>query len=241
MLYGQSYHKKFNEYARSLFEEVVRKVGWSKKQNEEHETLLLRTIVLYALGANGDKETIKRARRLFDQGKNIDADLRGVVYRLVAENGDRNDYDKLMKLYRQSPLAEEKDRVLRAICSFKQEELLEKTLKFAFSDEARDQDLLKAFAFVWNNPAGRRLAFEYLKKKWPFIVEKFGGGHLFSRFVSPIDSFVTMEEADEVEIFFKKNTAPGIERTVAQALEQIRSNAAWLERDSGKIKKFLQK
>ena len=240
LLYGQKYHGLFEKYARSLFENIVKRVGWSKKKNENYNHTLLRAIVIYALGKSGDKKTIARAQKLFGQEKYIDPDLRGVVYRLVAENGDAKYYGKLLKLYKKTTFAEEKDRALRALCSFKQKELLKKTLDFAFSDEARDQDLIKAFAFVWSNPVGGKLAFEYLKKKWTFIVEKFGGGHLFSRFITPLENLVKYEDALEVESFFKENEASGIERTVTQTVEQIRSNAAWLERDKSKIEKFLK-
>ena len=123
---------------------------------------------------------------------------------------------------------------------FKDKKLLNKALDFSLSKQAKSQDILKTISFVWANPWGRKVAFDYLKNHWSIILKKFEGGHLFSRFVMPAGNFVTKEEAREVEKFFKKNFVSGIERTVAQVLEQIRSNAAWLARDKSKIKKFLK-
>ncbi len=244
LLHGESYYGTFMKYSRELFREVTTNIGWTKKRGEAYDRTLLRSSVIYVLGTSGDSNIITRAREMFEkvykENFAIDADLRGVVYRLIAENGTEEDYGKLTKMHKKTTLSEEKDRILRALCSFKQEDLLKKTFDFSFSEAGRDQDLVKTFVFIFANAYGKKVAWETLQKNWPFIKTKFGGGHLFSRFVSPIENFTTNAQADEVESFFKKNTAPGIERTTAQALEQIRSNAAWLSRDSKKISEFLK-
>ena len=71
------------------------------------------------------------------------------------------------------------------------------------------------------------------------IVEKYAGGHLYNRFVKPFGSFVTETDAKDIETFFKTHESKGLERTLLQVTEQIRSNAAWLERDKEKIENFL--
>jgi puromycin-sensitive aminopeptidase len=42
-----------------------------------------------------------------------------------------------------------------------------------------------------------------------------------------------------VEAFFRENPMPGTERSVAQALETVRLNVAWLERDRAAVQEFL--
>lgn len=244
ILYGQDSHEPFRKYSRDLFSKIAKEVGWSKKRNETYQRTLLRSTILYILGASGDKKTIAQAQKLFNdvtfKSIKIDADIRGVVYRLVAENGGLREFNNLMSIYDNTSLAEEKDRVLRAICSFKDKKILEKVFEFALSDKARAQDLVKAFVFISANPAARDFAWKKLQENWQDIRAKFGGGHLFSRFVSPLDSLVTEEDAKAVELFFKLNPAEGLSRTVAQVVEQIRSNAAWLKRDGKNIKTFVE-
>lgn len=46
--------------------------------------------------------------------------------------------------------------------------------------------------------------------------------------------------ANQVELFSKSHKVLGMERTIDQAVEKIRVNAAWLERDSQVIKSFLK-
>lgn len=55
------------------------------------------------------------------------------------------------------------------------------------------------------------------------------------------ENFVTEERAIEVTEFFAKHEFPGTERTVSQAVETIRLNAAWLQRDSKAVKEYLLK
>ncbi len=243
ILFNTPLYEPFRKYSQEIFKGIVERVGWNKKPNEIYSETLLRSSVIYSLGTSGDKETIDKAKNIFEKfykkNTKLDSDLKGVVYNLVAENGTESEYKKFMQLYNKTSFQEEKDRILRALCMFKNKKLLNKTLDFSLSEQAKSQDILKTISFTWSNVWGREIAFEYLKNHWSEILKKFEGGHLFSRFVVPAGNFVREEEAEEVEKFFKKNSVPGIERTVAQVLEQIRSNAAWYKRDRKKIEEFL--
>lgn len=54
------------------------------------------------------------------------------------------------------------------------------------------------------------------------------------------ENFASIEKAEEVENFFKKNGCVGAERTIQQACETIRLNASWLKRDLEKLHSFLK-
>lgn len=56
-----------------------------------------------------------------------------------------------------------------------------------------------------------------------------------------IENFASEEKAQEVEDFFKNKQFPGSERTVSQAIETIRLNAAWLNRDLDTLTEYLSK
>jgi puromycin-sensitive aminopeptidase len=242
LLNGEKVYDDFRIFARGVLKEIASHVGWDKKRGESHELTLLRSAVLYGLGALGDKITIQKAQSLFKAIMNIkiDSDLRSFVYALVAENGGKKEYEVFEKIYMTAPSEEEKDRALRAMASFKDEALLKKTLALAFSPDVRSQDAFKAVSLLSGNPYGIAIAWGYVKEEWSSIVEKFAGGHLFARFISPFSKFKTKKQADELEKFFKKNNASGIERTVAQAVEKIRANDALLRRDIKRIELFLK-
>lgn len=243
LLYGKEIYEDFRMYACYVLKKIGKEVGWSKKKNEKHEDTLLRSAILLALGSFGDKATIEKARERFakfQKDRILESDLRATVFVLTAENGTKKDFDFFMKFYKDSPSEEEKDRAMRALCSFSDPRLLRIVLDYAFTEEVRAQDAFKTIYFLANNPAGRDIAWSYVKENWETIVRRFEGSNLFARFISPFSRFITTDEAKDVENFFKKHAVLGIERTVAQTIEKIRSNADLLNRDLPKIVSFLK-
>lgn len=239
LLFGTPEYETFKGFTVSLFSEIGEKVGWEKKVKEPHSTTLLRSVVLGVLGRNGEGKTIKKASTLFKQ-KTMDADLKTLVYSLAAENGGEKEFKHFMKRYKEEKFQEEKDRILRALCSFTDKQILQKVLDFGFSEDVKAQDSFKVMAMVLGNPYGRALAWKKLQKEWNGIVKKYGGGHLYNRFVKPLSVFTSEADAKAIETFFKSHESKGLERTIAQVTEQIRSNAEWLKRDNAKIKEFLE-
>lgn len=241
----ENYYDQYKAFCRNILKSIATKIGWEKEPQESHSRTLLRGVVLFAYGANGDGNTIQKAREIFKEiliGKSkIDSDLRGIVYNLVAENGGDKEYLQFKSLYAVTPFQEEKDRIFRALCSFRDKTLLKKSLEMAFSDQMRAQDRFKAISFIWANPAGQDLAWEYIQNNWELITKMFAGGHLYARFIQPAVHFVDDAKALEIENYFKNHSSVGLERTIAQVVEQIRANALWLKRDGDKISAFLRR
>lgn len=243
LLHQKGLDKEFSVFSKDLLEKISSRVGWSKSKKESQEETLLRSTILYAFGTFGDKKTIERAKQVFSSyvgGKKVDPDLKGVSFTLSAENGGKSEFDKFLDIYMSANSEEEKDRALRALCSFKDKSLLKKILTIGFSKDVRAQDAFKVVYLLTSNPYAIDLTWLYIKEHWEDVVNRFAGGHLFSRFVSPFSRFTTFEKAQELDEFFKRNKRVGLERTVAQTVEKIRSNALLLERDLLMIKDLLK-
>lgn len=245
LIFKENFYAEYKSFCRKILKPIATKIGWNKEPQESHSRTLLRQVVISAYGAYGDGNTIQKAREIFKEIiagiSKIDPDLRGVVYNLVAENGEEKEYAELKELHDKTPFQEEKDRIFRALCLFQDINLLNKTLKFAFSEETRAQDRFKAVSFIWGNHIGQDLAWGFVMKNWESITKTFAGGHLYARFIKPAVFFTDSKKAEEIEEFFKNNPSVGLERTIAQVTEQIRANALWLTRDKTKISAFLQK
>lgn len=246
LLAHESWYEDFRVYGRQLYGLIAQKVGWEGKKNEKHTNALLRGMVLYRLGSFGDKETIKKAQSLLNPraggaGKKIDPNLRGVVYNLVAENGGVTAFNTLLTMYKKEDNQQEKDRIGRALGLFTQKALLKKTLAFSVSKDVRYQNTLGIIASVWGNPYGRYLAWEFVKKNWQMLKKRYAGGHYFTRVFGPASDFSKKSDAQDIQAFIKKNPVPEAARTIAQSLEQINANVAWLTRDKNAIRSFLLK
>ncbi len=192
-------------------------------------------------GIYTNKSHGSRIKSGMTQSVKIDPDLRGVVYNMVAENGGQSEWNSLVKMYKEEDNQQEKDRIGRSLGLFKQKNLLQKTLEFAISKHVRFQNSLQLVASVWSNPSGRYLAWEFVKKNWKLLKERYAGGHYFTRVFQPAGEFTKVSDAHDIEEFVKINPVPEAKRTIAQVLEQIYANIEWLKRDKQKIKSFLQK
>ena len=239
LLSYENFYNNYKSYNRYIYGRIAAKMGWEPKIEEKHTDSLLRAIVLYKLGKYGDVGVLQKAQQLFKKG-NIDPDLRGVVYNLVAANGGELEFNKLVQMYKEEDSEQEKDRIGRALGQFREKALLKKTLDFSISKYVRYQSALQIISAVWNNPEGRYLAWEFIKDHWKLLKERYAGGHYFTRVFGPAGEFTKVSDAKDIEKFVAKNPVPEAKRTIAQALEQIYSNVEWLKRDGKKIENFLK-
>ena len=234
LLADEECHGAFELFARGLFLGVSKRVGWDARPGEGHLDALLRSIVLGQVGAYGDTEFQKQAserfQRYLEDPASVHPNIRGVVFNLVGQTGDRSSYDTLWDAERRAPLQEEKIRLLQALTRFQQPDLLQITLERSLSSEVRSQDTITVVTGVASNLAGRDLAWEFLKARWTDLDRRYGGGGFgLMRLVSICSNFTTQDKLEDVDRFFRHHPAPAAERTIRQSLERIRLNMKWLE------------
>jgi puromycin-sensitive aminopeptidase len=241
---NEKYVNKYREYVLSLLSQKAQNIGFEKKEKENSTDILLRNLLISQAGFYGDKKIIKEAKKIFDNKiiKSIDSDIRGVIYNIVAQNGGIKEWKYFVEMYEKESLQEEKERILRALTNFKDKKILEKTLNYLVSKKVKDQDAPYMIASTWMNPYGKELTWNFLKKNWNIIIQKYGeGGLLLSKFISVLGTHTKTEDLNDIKKFFKKNVAPGAERTLEQAYEKIASNIAWIKDDKKDIENWLNK
>jgi puromycin-sensitive aminopeptidase len=224
----------YRDFGRVTFERIAGSAGWDAKPGEQHLDALLRSTVLGQHGGYGGAETIAEAKRRFDAYLNdptsLHPDLRGLVFSLVAQNGDRSTYDTLWKLQKEATLAEEKVRILGALTRFSDKALLEDLLERSMGDEVRSQDTMIVVVQAAGNKDGRDLTWQFIKDNWVEFDRRYGkGGFAIMRIVGITGGFTSMDRHDEVERFFEKHPTPSAARTIQQSLERIRLSVRWLE------------
>ena len=221
-------------------------MSWDPSPGEGHLTTLLRSLVLSQLGQAGDLEVRAEAKRRFDShvsgAAQINPDIREAVYKIVASMGQEEDFNTMVKLHNDADLHEEKCRIQRSgIGCFASTPLLAKALEMALSDQVRAQDSVYFMSSVAARRLGRDLAWQFFKDRFVMLNERYSGGFAASVLVKSFTTDLLGEErAREVEQYFTDHPMPGSERSVAQSVETIRLNTAWLERDGGDIEKFFK-
>ncbi len=239
----ERFEEDYRSFVRTLLAPIVKKVGWHSSMHEDHTRALLRDLVLLNAGMYGEKNVIRRAQDAFkkiEPHKNpIHADLREVVYRVVARYGGTKEHAAFVVMYERATLHEEKNRIGKALGSFTSKDLLEKTLAFSMSNQVRPQDTVGIISSVWLNPHGRDLAWMFVKKNWNLFLKRYASSQALARLITSAGTFNSAARAKEVKRFFEKNSAPGASRTIEQAIEKIHSNAAWLSRERKALAKLF--
>jgi len=196
-------------------------------------------------GNYGDTEVIEEAKSLFkiylDNPSSLHPDLRGLVYSLVAQSGDRTTYDQMWSLEKKSGLQEEKIRLIISLARFTNQDLLKDLLRRSLTADVRSQDTITLVSAVAANLKGRNIAWEFVKDNWDEFDQRYGGGGFgLMRLVAITGSFTSLEKASEIENFFKTHPTPAAERTIRQSLERININAAWLAKNRTELSNWFK-
>ena len=240
LIHDQSYYPLFEKFCQRVLKKIAVQVGWTAKKGESHTQGLLRSLILSQLAGYNHKKTIEKGLQIFKKSKSVPADIRSVVYQIVAQQGGIKQHQDFINRYKAESLSEEKNRLSRALGHFRDPHLLKKTLFFAMSKEVRIQDTPGIFMGVWANPVGDKIAWEFTKKSWPQLLKKYpASGHMLNRFIKPAANFVTAAAAKDFKAFFRTHKAPGAKRTIEQVLEKIYTNDLWLKRDGKHIERWF--
>ena len=244
LLTAQPEFERYQVFARTIFKAAADRIGWEAQAGGGHLDALLRSIVLSQVGSYGDQEVLDQARERFQEHvrdrAGVRPDIRGIVFSLTAQAGDRTIYDQLWKLEKEADLQEEKIRLLMALTRFGDQGLLSETLERSLTSDVRLQDTISVVSGIASNPSGRKLAWEFVKENWPEFDQRYGqGGFGLMRLVSMCGSFTSPESLTDVETFFVEHPAPAAERSIRQAVERIRLNIKWLERNQDEIGAWL--
>ena len=238
-LYFRAFDEEFSaeirNYAINYLKKILYDLGWTPKKTDKHTDALMRGFAISTLGKLDDDEvTLEseiRYKQFLKNPSSLSPDLVESVCSVMAWNGNSKTHEELTHLYRNAKTMEEKIRFLGAMCSFKDEKLLLKSLNFSQTSEVRSQNMQLPIMKVAANPYGKKILWPWLKTNWPKLSKKVGRGNpLFNRIVASISSIADDSMEKEIRQFFKKNPTPGTERAQEQALERIRINSKFLRR-----------
>ena len=236
--------ESFEFWVRRLLTPAANDLGWQSKPGENDEEKSLRARVMQTLGSAGrDPVVLAQARKLTEQAlENVEAVDRTMVrtaFSLAAQNGDAALYDRFFDRLKKAKAPEEYYLYLGTLTEFADPKLLERTLQYALTDEVRSQDRLGFVAGVLQNPAGQKVAWDFVRTHWSDL-DKVGSGFISGELVEATSSFCDIDSRNEVKDFFSTHKVPVAERTLKQSLErmdycvdlrsqQVANLAAWLQ------------
>ena len=236
-------------FTRSLYSGLATKMGWEYSEKEGHLDQMMRTLALGVAGKAGDTDVVKEAQRrfkLFAAGDEsaVHPNIRGSVYSIVLQNGGKDEYEAVLKIYREAKVVDQKLAALGALGSIKDASLLRRTLDMSMTDAVRPQDIIYIIGPVASNQLGRAITWPWVKENWDILYQRYykSSMSLLSRIVSSsVEDFGSQKWYEDVEGFFKDKEVSSINRAIQQSLEKIKAHTSWLDRDRNAVADWLKK
>src|SRR5438874_8158766 len=163
-----------------------------------------------------DDAYAKRAGSKFNDLAKVEPDMKRSVVMGYARSS--NDYDGLIGKYTNSTTDEERLRYLEGLASFKNPELVAKTLDFALSGKVKRQDVRNVILYATANPGAKTAVWQWFKKNMAKLEEMYSGTAQFSIILREYLSIIGVGRLADVEKFFGDHKAIGADI----ALERLR-------------------
>lgn len=244
-LTGDSDRELYRQWVRRLLGPLAEQLGWQPAADENPDRRELRATVLGVLGNAGrDPEVLSRARAMVEralrQPDAVDPSLAGTLVRLAALEGDQALYDQYRNKVRSAETPEEHNLYLFTLARFSDPALLQQTLAHALSAEVRSQDAFILIAAALRNPAGRQVAWGFVKEHWAEIQEKlppFAGRAI----VGATRDFCDAAEREDVRQFFTAHPTSGTGRALRETVETINYCIALRAQQQGPLDEWLRR
>jgi len=242
-LVSDSDRESYRAWLRQYLKPALNDVGWEPKPGESDEQRTLRARLYNALGYDArDPEVLAQSRKIADKfledPNSVDRELAGGAFGLAALNGDQAFYDRLMNGLKNPKSPEEYYGYLFTLANFTDPKLLQRTLDFSLSPDVRSQDALSLLTSVMGNPAGEKLAWDFVQSHWD-AVQKAGGPFASAQVVGATSSFCDPQMRDQVTNFFTAHRAEAAERTYKQSIERINNCVDLKSQQEGQLASWL--
>ncbi|XP_070698575.1 glutamyl aminopeptidase isoform X2 [Pempheris klunzingeri] len=239
-------YPKFQKLFQDHVHAISTELGWTDEGSQTQR--LLRETVLGIACQMGNQGALDEASRIFDQwidgSLSVAVNLRLLVYRYGMKNsGTEAKWNIMFQRYKETSLAQEKDKLLYGLASVENVALLYRLLE-ATKDESvvRSQDLFTVVRYVSYNPLGQDMAWDWTTLNWDYLVSRYtindrNLGRLLNRITT---TYNTELQLWKMEHFFSLTPNAGAgEMPRKQALETARNNIEWVRRNEDEIRQWL--
>jgi aminopeptidase N len=236
----------YQQWVRSLLSPAAKELGWQAEAGESDDRKALRARVLRTLGGTGrDPQVLaqagKLARAALKNPSAVDGTVAETIFSLAALTGDSSLYERSLARMKKAASPEEYYTLMAALTQFSDPQLLERTLRLALTPEIRSQDVSSLISGVIANPAGSRLAWDFVRSHWAEIEKALGGGFNSGGLVAATGSFCDSELRGQVKDFFASHKVPVAERTLRQSLERVDNCVDLKSQQSSELASWLER
>uniref|UniRef100_A0A8C6PQW3 Leucyl and cystinyl aminopeptidase n=1 Tax=Nothobranchius furzeri TaxID=105023 RepID=A0A8C6PQW3_NOTFU len=223
---------RMKAYIKSCFGSLMNKQTWGEEESVSRQELRS-ALLMTACNLNIDNWTLSKKRG--------SSDLNAVVFTVAAQSDD--DWFTLLSMYEHSTYDSEKRKMLQGLASTQHTRLIARILSEGLKgDKIQTQELPLIISTVCRSFAGHLFAWDFIQVNWDRLIEKFPvGSYAIGRVITSTTSqFSTQTRLNQVQTFFSGLNERGSQmRSVQEALETIRLNQRWVDKNLPALRKWL--
>jgi puromycin-sensitive aminopeptidase len=217
-------------------------VTWTPARGEDTRQRERRAALIEVLGLVAEWPAIEAAAEvrfetLLRNPRGLDPHLVDAVVELAARRGDASRYDAMLAAAEDGDTPQTRRRFLFALASFREENLVRRTQRLCLGAKVPTQDVAFVLARLLGNPAARESTWAFIRERWDRIARRIPP-MLATRLVDATPA-LGPGAAAEVRRFFRANPLPAGARSLDQALERFRHEAAFTKRAGPALKTWL--
>ncbi|XP_063704235.1 glutamyl aminopeptidase-like [Culicoides brevitarsis] len=249
LLYYTELYPQFRKYGEKLVDAAVGGLSWNVDHTQYQENHF-RTTILSLACSFGHQQALTNVTAMFQKwlenpSKKPHPDLRGTVYYYGMQTvGNEQIWNQVWEIFVQEQDAQEKVKLMSALSAIQVPWILNRYLLYCYDEKnVRGQDYFSCVQQIANNRIGENIVWDYVRMKWPELVERFGINERYlGRMIPSITSrFSTETKLQEMKDFFAKYPEAGAgEAARKQALEKVSNNIKWLANNMDGIEKWLK-
>uniref|UniRef100_A0AAX7THB6 Aminopeptidase n=1 Tax=Astatotilapia calliptera TaxID=8154 RepID=A0AAX7THB6_ASTCA len=233
------------EKRQDTFRNLTAKQTWEEEENVSKQEL--RSALLEMACNLNDENCTQQATSLFKKYMESNGTLRipGDLQQTVFTVAGRSDetWDALFNIYVHATYDSEKRKMLKGLASTQNPQRLVQILSFGLRGSLiQTQELPLVISTMCQSFAGCLFAWDFIQENWDRLIEKFPiGSFAIQAIIKSVTSqSSTQAQLNKVQAFFSGLKERGSQmRSVQEALETIKLNQRWMDRNLPTLQKWL--
>jgi tricorn protease interacting factor F2/3 len=217
-----------NGYSR-FYTSQFRKLGLSAREGEDESLAEVREVISLQL-AMTSPPFARKLSRWFDHYQSVEPSLKSAVAVSYAVGKGEAAFDALVGLVKNEKSETERERIYRALTSFSDPLLVEKSLELSTSGEVSRSDSVYTLTGASTNPNARSVLLNWLTSRYDLLCNTYGGSSRFFRLMNLVIPRCGIGQETEVHKLISGRRYKEGEMTLKRSLELLKINSALRQR-----------
>lgn len=239
-----------SKFTEGLVLPVLSKLGWDALSSDSNSTIQLRALLAAVAAGIGSPVAIEESEKRFEKylagdKKAIHPSMRAAVFSAVLRFSTGSILDRAYTYLEnelQKPSSVDASEVAAvAIGKVRDPALIKRSLKHILDGVVAVQDVHFMTDQLSFNPDARNETWNFIKENWNAIHSKYSSNAMiFDRLIRlTLVNYVSEEKYNDIASFFKDKSQEGFDRSLAQALDTIKSKSQWVKKDNTVVVSWL--